>query len=389
MSLPTQLAGRDWSLARRVLCVRLDNLGDVLMSTPAMRALHEQRPGRRLTLLTSPGGAALAPHLSFVDDAIVYDAPWVKNARTANGDRARDRALIDALAARRFDAAVIFTVYSQSALPAALTCLHAGIPLRLAYSRENPYALLSDWAPETEPQTSPRHEVARQLDLVARVGAQTRDPRLVFSVDPRDRLHAQRRLRARGLLREDRPLVLVHPGASAPSRRYPPALFGAAIDRIAALAPCSIALTGNADERETIDAVLQATHVPVQSLAGELSLGELGATIGLAALLVSNNTGPVHLAAALGTPVVDLYALTNPQHTPWQVPHRLLYHDVPCRYCHRSVCPETHHDCLRQVPPAAVAAAACELLARRGETGEAPPLPAMSEAAPRVLALPA
>ncbi|HMM76629.1 MAG TPA: glycosyltransferase family 9 protein [Gammaproteobacteria bacterium] len=389
MNFVTAATGPDWSLARRVLCVRLDNLGDVLMSTPAMRALHEQRPGRSLTLLTSPGGAALIPHLPFVDDAIVYDAPWVKNARTAACDRSRDRALIEALAARRFDAAVIFTVYSQSALPAALTCLLAGIPLRLAYSRENPYALLSDWAPETEPQAPPRHEVARQLDLVARVGAGTRDPRLVFTVDARDRLHAQRRLRARGLLREDRPLVLVHPGASAPSRRYPPALFGAAIDAIAALAPCSIALTGNADERETIDAVLQATHAPVQSLAGELSLGELGATIALAAVLVSNNTGPVHLAAALGTPVVDLYALTNPQHTPWQVPHRLLYHDVPCRYCYRSVCPETHHDCLRQVPPAAVAAAAIELLARRDDTTETLPLPAMPNAAPPALALPA
>lgn len=380
-------AGLDWSIARRLLCVRLDNLGDVLMSTPAMRALHEQRPGRTLSLLTSPGGAALAPHLPFIDDAIVYDAPWVKNGRAATGDRARDRALIEALAARRFDAAVIFTVYSQNALPAALACLLAGIPLRLAYSRENPYALLSDWAPETEPHAAPRHEVARQLDLVARVGAEVRDPRLVFTVDTRDRLHAQRRLRARGLLREDKPLLLVHPGASAPSRRYPPALFGAAIDAISRLVPCSIALTGSAEERETIDAVLQSTHAPVQSLAGELSLGELGATIELAAVLVANNTGPVHLAAALGTPVVDLYALTNPQHTPWQVPHRLLYHDVPCRYCYRSVCPETHHDCLRQVPPAAVAAAAIDLLTRRGEASSVPPLPAMTGLTPRELAL--
>lgn len=379
--MSTLARDRDWSDARRVLCVRLDNLGDVLMSTPAMRALHEQRPGRRLSLLASPAGAALLPHLPFIDDALVYDAPWVKNGRAAAGDRTRDRSLIEALAARRFDAAVIFTVYSQSALPAALTCLLAGIPLRLAYSRENPYALLSDWAPDTEPHTAPRHEVARQLDLVARVGATARDPRLVFTVDARDRLHAQRRLRARGLLRDDRPLVLVHPGASAPSRRYPPALFGAAIDAIAALTPCSIALTGHADERETIDAVLQATHAPVQSLAGELSLGELGATIGLAALLVSNNTGPVHLAAALGTPVVDLYALTNPQHTPWQVPHRLLYHDVPCRYCYRSVCPEAHHDCLRQVLPGEVAAAALELLGARGEPSRGPALPPVASVA--------
>jgi ADP-heptose:LPS heptosyltransferase len=92
------------------------------------------------------------------------------------------------------------------------------------------------------------------------------------------------------------------------------------------------------------------------------SLAELAAVIEAAPLLISNNTGPVHVAAAVGTPVVDLYALTNPQHTPWAVPHRVLYHDVSCKYCYRSVCPEGHHTCLRGVSPAAVAAAATELL---------------------------
>jgi ADP-heptose:LPS heptosyltransferase len=71
-------------------------------------------------------------------------------------------------------------------------------------------------------------------------------------------------------------------------------------------------------------------------------------------VLVCNNSAPAHLAAAVGTPVVDLYALTNPQHAPWAVPHRLLYHDVPCRNCLRSVCPHGHHACLARVPPAAV-----------------------------------
>jgi ADP-heptose:LPS heptosyltransferase len=70
----------------------------------------------------------------------------------------------------------------------------------------------------------------------------------------------------------------------------------------------------------------------------------------------------VHIAAALGTPVVDLYALTNPQHTPWRVPSRVLSHDVPCRNCLKSACPQGHHDCLRGVEPAAVVSAAVALL---------------------------
>jgi ADP-heptose:LPS heptosyltransferase len=88
----------------------------------------------------------------------------------------------------------------------------------------------------------------------------------------------------------------------------------------------------------------------------------MAALLAVAPLLIANNTGPVHLASAVGTPVVDLYALTNPQHTPWMVPNRVLNADVPCRNCYKSVCPEGHHDCLRRVPPAAVARAAAELL---------------------------
>jgi ADP-heptose:LPS heptosyltransferase len=85
-------------------------------------------------------------------------------------------------------------------------------------------------------------------------------------------------------------------------------------------------------------------------------------------VLVSNNSGPVHIAAALNTAVVDVYALTNPQHTPWQVPHRTLYHDVPCKFCYKSICPLEHHDCLRLIPPEAVVKATLELL-EAGRTG--------------------
>ena len=106
----------------------------------------------------------------------------------------------------------------------------------------------------------------------------------------------------------------------------------------------------------------------MHDVSGRLTLGELGALIAGAQLLISNNSGPVHVAAALATPVVDLYALTNPQHTPWQVPHRVLYHDVPCRYCMKSVCPQQHNDCLRRVAPSAVVEAALQLLHSRGRT---------------------
>jgi ADP-heptose:LPS heptosyltransferase len=111
---------------------------------------------------------------------------------------------------------------------------------------------------------------------------------------------------------------------------------------------------------DTIRQVLPQTAS--HSLAGELDLGKLAALISLSPLLIANNTGPAHIAAAVGTPIVDLYALTNPQHTPWQVPNRVLYHMVPCLNCYQSVCPQGHHDCLAKVEPERVVEAVIELL---------------------------
>lgn len=350
---------KDWNNAAHLLCVRLDSLGDVLMCTPAMRALRAQHPERRLTLLTSPAGAALGPHLPDVDAVIAYEAPWMKSS--GSDPPGYHLESISALAAQRFDGAVIFTCYSQSALPAALLCQLAGIPLRAAYCREKPYQLLTDWIADPEPGTMVRHEVQRQLDLVRRLGAEVADERLSFVPSEQDRAAVRARLRAAGIDPAGRWLVL-HPGASAPSRRYPQRHWSALIRELHERIGCPLVLTGGAHEAALIEGIAIPDGIRVHSLAGQLGIGELGALLAQASLVVSNNTGPAHIAAAVGTPVVDLYALTNPQHTPWRVPSRVLNHDVDCRYCHRSVCPEGHHDCMEKLPPGQVADAVCSLL---------------------------
>ena len=354
---------RAWDAARRVLAVRLDALGDVLMTTPALHAIRGIRPHRHLTLLTSASGGAAARLVDDVDDVIVYDAPWLK-ATAPRTDSRQDLAMAARLRLARFDAAVIFTVYSQNPLPAALLCFLADIPQRLAHCRENPYQLLTDWVPDTEPAETIRHEVRRQLDLVAHVGWTTDDERLRVSIPEAARASVRARLQRFGIAR-GREWVVVHPGASASSRRYPAEGFAAACARLAEERGSLPIFTGDRGEQELVEKVRAGLGGPSISLAGELSLAELTALIAEAPLLISNNTGPVHLAAAVGTPVVDLYALTNPQHTPWAVPHRVLSHDVPCRNCYKSVCPAGHHLCLRGVSPDDVVSAAHELLGPR------------------------
>jgi lipopolysaccharide heptosyltransferase II len=347
-----------WRNVRRLLAIRVDNLGDLLMTTPALAAASASVPGLAITLLGGPGSAAIAPHLPLVSDIVEARVPWVRHA---DGQPADDElALVARLAARRFDAAIVFTVCTQSALPAALLCRLAGIPLRLAHVRENPYDLLTDWAPETDLNiASARHEVRRQLDLVGRVGWRCADERLRFALADVDVARVDALLGDA----DDAPLVALHVGASATSRRWPAERFGAVADELVRRRGARIVFTGSASEAPLVAAARAVMSRPSRSLAGELSLGELGALLARADLVVTNNSGPAHLAAAVGTPVVDLYALTNPQHTPWQVRARVLSHPVACRNCLKSVCPEGHHLCLRGVEVAEAADAAVELLA--------------------------
>jgi lipopolysaccharide heptosyltransferase II len=355
-----------WAQARRILGVRLDAMGDVLMTTPALRALKASAPGRHITLLTSPAGADIAALVPDVDDVIVYEAPWVKATGPRQNGRT-DRDMIERVRGERFDAAVIFTVYSQNPLPAALFCWLADIPLRLAHCHENPYQLLSDWVRDPEPATGIRHEVRRQLDLVATIGARTESECLSLDV-PETALRSVRQRLDRLGIDAARGWVLMHPGASAVSRRYPTERF-AAVARALLAQGIQILLTAGPEEDHLLADIVQRLPGDGLPVLCDLALDELAALASCATLLVSNNSGPVHIAAAVGTPVVDLYALTNPQHTPWQVPHRVLFHDVPCKYCYRSVCPEGHHACLRGVPSESVVTATLDLLAEVGGRG--------------------
>lgn len=354
-------SSKRWEHARNLLCVRLDAMGDVLMTTPALRALRESAPDRRVTLLTSPAGAQAAALVPWVDEVIVYEAPWMK-ATAPKPDPASDFAMIEQLGRAGFDGAVIFTVFSQNPLPSALLCYLAGIPRRLAHSRENPYQLLTDWVAEPEPDRLVRHEVRRQLDLVSTIDCRLSDERLTIRIPARAHLRIRTWLEAQGLDTCER-WVAIHPGSTAPSRRYPLESYAEVARRLIGEHGFRVVFTGGATECDEVNEIRRGLgSAASHSLAGELDLGELSALISAAPVLVSNNTGPVHIAAAVDTPVVDLYALTNPQHTPWGVPHRVLNHDVPCKYCYKSVCPEGHHHCLRLVSPEEVIEATIELM---------------------------
>ncbi len=165
----------EWLAARNILAVRMDNIGDVLMLGPALRAVKESSPAARLTLLASPAGAMAAPLLPWIDDVIAWRPIWQDVGGRMPFEPTREQALISLLAERAFDAAIIFTSFSQTPHPPGYVCYLAGIPLRAGESKEFGGSTLT-----TELRGTPEeaHQVERSLRLVENLGFHARDRRL-------------------------------------------------------------------------------------------------------------------------------------------------------------------------------------------------------------------
>lgn len=301
-------------------------MGDLLMSAPAFRAL-KAAAHCQLSVLTSSAAAPAAALLPEIDKVFVFNAPWVKHDHVTTPDTYQH--LVETLAHEHFDAAIIFTVFSQSPLPAALMALQAGIPLRLAYCRENPYQLLTHWIPDREPFTTPLHQVERDLQLVMHTGAEVFDSRLTIQTD--DSLWP-------GIVRKlavhkadpHRPWILLHPMVQDAKRRFSFSKWVEIGQGIIRQHGYQLLITGNTGEEADADNLQKAIDDRLAvNLAGAFSLKEFALLVRKSPLIISVNTGTIHLAAATSTPVIVLYALTNLQHTPWHGRGTTLYFDVP------------------------------------------------------------
>jgi ADP-heptose:LPS heptosyltransferase len=326
-----------------VLVARLDNAGDVLLAGPAIRAVAAT--SRRVTMLCGPRGEAAAHLLPGVDDAVVYDAPWVAfEPEPLKAERTLG--LVDELAALELDRAIIFTSFHQSPLPLALLLRLAGVPFVAATSVDYPGSLLD----VRHRVSDDVHEVERSLDLVKAVGYE-----LPTGDDGR---LAVKRTGERPPQLGDEPYVVVHPGVSVPARAWAPEKNASLVEALVAEG-WRVVVTGGSGEKELTARVAGAPRPGVLDLGGETDLAGLAEVIAGADAIVVGNTGPAHLAAAVGTPVVSLFAPTVPavRWRPWRVPHVLLFREVPCAGCRARVCPVEGHPCLGGVSVEEVVAA--------------------------------
>ncbi|MFF5232177.1 HAD-IIIA family hydrolase [Dactylosporangium sp. NPDC000521] len=319
---------------RCVLVARADSAGDVLVTGPAVRAVAAGAD--RVVMLCGPRGRAAAELLPGVDELVEWRLPWI-DPEPGPVDRAATEAMVDRIAAAGVEEAVVFTSFHQSALPLALLLRMAGVGRISAVSDDYPGALLD--VRHRVPAGVP--EAERALSLAAAAG---------FAPPAGDDLRLRISVPAR--IRRGRHVV-VHPGASVPARACPPHVYARLTAALTA-AGHRVLVTGGPGETDLTAAVASAGGV---DLGGGTSLAELAEIVAGAGCLVAGNTGPAHIAAAVGTPVVSLYAPTVPfgQWAPFRVPVvRLGDASAPCRDTRAAVCPVPGHPCLSTVEPAAV-----------------------------------
>lgn len=347
-----------WLRARRVLVIRADNIGDVVMTGPALRALRRALPAAELTLLASPAGAQAAPLLPWIDDVICRRVLWQDLGRLAF-DPQRERELIAELARRRFDAALILTSFSQSPHPAALVAWLAGIALRAGASRERSTLLTH----QTPFGSFGRHQAERNLALVAALGFPCDDAALEVRV-PGDAARRAAAMLAEGGIHDDVRYLLWNPWASAAARTYAPELGADAARMIAEAAGMRVVIT--AHERDARHAARLAARIGSRALdlGGRTSVLELAALVARAAVVLTSHTSVMHLADALRVPVVVPFSGTDlvSQWTPRHGPHVVLNTPTSCAPCYAFECPHGH-ECL-SFTPQEVARAALALLER-------------------------
>jgi ADP-heptose:LPS heptosyltransferase len=339
---------------RRVLVVRLDSVGDVLLAGPAVRAVAAGRDGSpgEVVLLCGPQGAPAARRLPGVAEVLEWTCPWIVDPAPPVTAAGVDE-LGTLLRSAGTDEAVILTSFHQSPLPLALLLRLNGFRRITGASVDFAGRLLDVRLRPGEDFPEDQPEAERAL-IIARAAGYALPPGDTggLAVRPGPDVSA---------LVGDRPFVVVHPGAAVPSRAWPVENAGEAVQQLSA-AGLRVLVTGGPGER-TLTAAVAARGG--EDFGGRTDLAELSAVLGRARVTITGNTGPAHLSAAVGTPVVSLFSPVVPavRWAPYGVAVELLGDQTAaCRGTRARTCPVPGHPCLTSVTAQEVVRACLRLL---------------------------
>jgi heptosyltransferase-2 len=330
----------------RVVVRGVNWVGDAVMTVPALRELRRVLPRAHITLATRPWAEGLFAGADFLDDLLIYD-------RRPRDLRAVARQTRE-WRSRRFDLALLF----QNAFEAALIAAAARVPLRVGYATDGRRALLTHALP-VPPWRGERHEVFYYLNLVARLeealrGAsqvEGREPRLALNISEERKARAREFLSSQGV-DLNRLLVAICPGSTnSRAKRWPAERFATLADRFIAEAGANVLLVGSPDELEVSREVEKRMRQRPVTLTGRTDLAQAVAILSLADILVTNDTGPSHISAALGRPTLVIFGPTDPRTTrPFSPLAEIIRHPPECAPCMLRDCPIDHR-CMTAISP--------------------------------------
>ena len=310
---------------KSIVVIKTCCIGDVLMATPTLSALRQSFPKSTISLVVGSWSRSVVDGNPDVDEII--DCGSIAGGRSVSA--VEYFRLVRKLRRRRFECCFVL---ERSALLTAIPWM-AGIPVRVGLdSGGRGFSLTVRVAVPDR-----RHEADLYLDTVRGIGCEPRQPTLKFVPSAIDQARAEAVLARLG----GAPIVAVHPGGgvnpgmSLPAKRWPAERYAAVADRLIARG-YSLLLIGDAQDRGVVNVVKEHMEGIATDLAGQLTLGELGAVVSRCRLVVANDTGPMHLAVAVGTPVVAIFGPSDPSvYGPYRQDNAVASSGLPCSPCFR------------------------------------------------------
>lgn len=368
---------------RRILIVQPNWVGDAVMATPMLRAMRERFPNAHIAYLLRRYVKPIYTGMPWADQLITYRTGKTK----AKAGKGAFFDLAARLRAGKFDTAVLL----PNSFRAALVCKLAGIDRIIGYERDGRSFLIDDKLLPTKERGKfvPTPIVQTYMGIARYLGSTSRDMSLKLFVTPGEREDARELLSRCGLDPEidrpashgGRPMVILNPGAQyGAAKCWLPEYFAAIGDRFIEELNATVLISAAPKERRIVEAIQKhMRHRAVDLSSHGSTLGALKEVVRRADLMITNDTGPRHIAAAMGTPVVTVFGPTFPQWTEIDFPlERQVSVKVFCGPCQKKVCPLDHR-CMTRVTPAMVWATSVELLQKATAGKTSVPLAVISQ----------
>lgn len=341
---------------KRILIVRTDKIGDLVLSTPVFKAVREAYPDSYIAVLVRPYTKDIIEGNPYIDEIITYDK--------TNGDEdmLRDIGFITKLRKKKFDLALVLHPKNRS----HIFTFFAGIPERVGYDKKMGW-LLTKRIPHIK-QYGLKHEIDYTLDLLRYIGIEPKDKELHVSVNRASEEKVAGIFSKNGISKNDI-VITVHPGSSCPSKRWKPERFAKVADELAEKYKAKIVIIAGPKDLSFGNKTAQSMKSPSLNLSGQTTVMDLVSILKRSHLFISNDSGPVHISCAAGTPTISIFGRNDRGLSPerWRPVGKrdvALHKDLGCDPCHSHNC-KIGFKCLDAISVEEVISAAGRILETR------------------------